>query len=277
MSAPLPAACVGPSTCRADPVDEPIGRLSVRGLTVRYGDHRALEDVDLELAAGRITALVGPSGCGKSTFLQTLNRLTDLIPGCRVEGSVRLDGAEILDPRRDLLALRRRVGMIFQKPNPFPLSIRRNFALPLREHGVRDPAEIEARTERALRAVGLWDEVASRLERAATALSGGQQQRLCIARALVLEPEVILLDEPCAALDPLSSATVEDLIASLRERYTVVVVTHNLPQARRLADHTALFGVAEGAGRVVEVADTGTFFADPRHPLARDYVAGVRG
>lgn len=263
--------------CRVDGAEVPIAGLSVRDLSVRYGDHQALEGVALDLAEGRITALVGPSGCGKSTFLQTLNRLTDLIPDCRVEGSIHLDGKEILDPRRDLLALRRRVGMIFQKPNPFPLSVRRNFTLPLREHGVRDPAEVEARIERALRDVGLWDEVADRLDRPATALSGGQQQRLCIARALVLEPEVILLDEPCAALDPLSSATVEDLIGSLRDRYTVAVVTHNLPQARRLADVTALFWVVDGAGRLVEVADTETFFTRPRHPLARDYVAGVRG
>lgn len=258
--------------------DPPRGHLSVRGLSVRYGDHQALADVDLDMAAGRITALVGPSGCGKSTFLQSLDRLTDLIPGCRVTGSVRLDGEEVLQPACDLLALRRRVGMIFQKPNPFPFSIRRNFALPLREHGIRDPAVIEERMEGALRDVGLWAEVKDRLDRPATTLSGGQQQRVCIARALVLEPEVVLLDEPCAALDPLSSATVEDRIASLRGRYTVVVVTHNLPQARRLADDTALFWVREdGVGRLLEVADTERFFEQPQHPLARDYVAGVRG
>ena len=252
-------------------------RIAVRGLTVHYGRRTALRGVDLDLEDGAVTALVGPSGCGKSTFLQTLDRLTDLISGCRVEGSIRLDGEEILDPGCDLLSLRRRVGMIFQKPNPFPLSIRRNFALPLREHGVRNRGEIADRTERALRDVGLWDEVADRLDRPATALSGGQQQRLCIARALVLEPEVILLDEPCSALDPLASAKVEDLIASLRGRYTVVVVTHNLPQARRIAQTTALFWVVEGAGQLVESADTATFFDSPSHPLTRDYVSGVRG
>jgi phosphate transport system ATP-binding protein len=244
---------------------------------VRYGEHRALEGVDLDIEADQITALVGPSGCGKSTFLQTLNRLTDGIAGCRVEGSIRLDGEDTLGPHCDPLALRRRVGMIFQKPNPFPLSIRRNFSLPLGEHGVRDPVAVETRIERALRDVGLWEEVADRLDRPATHLSGGQQQRLCIARALALEPEVVLLDEPCAALDPLSSATVEDLIGSLRGRYTVVVVTHNLPQARRLADVTALFWVVDGGGQLVEVADTETFFSRPAHRLARDYVAGVRG
>lgn len=256
---------------------EPSVKMRVRGLSVRYGDHLALRGVDLDLRQGEITALVGPSGCGKSSFLQTLDRLTDLIPGCQVDGSIRLEDQEIRDAGCDLLVLRRRVGMIFQKPNPFPLSIRRNFALPLREHGLRDRSEIERRTEKALRDVGLWDEVADRLDRPATALSGGQQQRLCIARALALEPEVVLLDEPCSALDPLASATVEDLIQSLRGRYTVVIVTHNLPQARRLAQTTALFWVVDGAGQLVEVTDTETFFTNPQHSLTRDYVAGVRG
>ncbi len=251
--------------------------LEVRDLAVSYGAQRALEGIDLDAAPGSITALVGPSGCGKSSFLQALNRLTDLIPGCTVEGSVRVDGTEILTESCDLRTLRRRIGMIFQRPNPFPLSIRKNFTLPLREHGVRDPVQIQERIQDALRAVGLWDEVSDRLDSRADTLSGGQQQRLCLARALVLEPEMVLLDEPCSALDPLAAGVVEDLIASLRGRYTVVIVTHNLSQARRLADRAALFWLVEGAGRLVEERDTETFFSQPRHRLTRDYVAGVRG
>lgn len=251
--------------------------LECEQLTVHYGKKCALRGVDFSVRPGAITALVGPSGCGKSTFLQTLNRLTDLIPGCRVEGSVRLDGSEIYDPAYDLLGLRRRVGMIFQKPNPFPLSIRRNLTLPLREHGVRDGAEIDRILEQSLRDVGLWDEVKDRLEASAMGLSGGQQQRLCIARALALSPEVILLDEPCSALDPLSSAVVEDLIASLRGRYTVLVVTHNLPQARRIAEVTALFWVEGEAGRLIEAGETAQMFEQPQHRLTREYITGVRG
>ena len=254
----------------------PAIRLECRGLTVHYGTKCALREVDFAVREGAITALVGPSGCGKSTFLQTLNRLTDLIPSCRVEGSVRLDGEEVYGTACNLLSLRRRVGMIFQKPNPFPLSIRRNLTLPLREHGLRDRTKLEEIIEQSLRDVGLWDEVKDRLEASATGLSGGQQQRLCIARALALEPEVLLLDEPCSALDPLSSAVVEDLISSLRGRYTVLV-THNLPQARRIAEVTALFWVEGGAGRLIEVGETEQFFERPEHRLTREYVTGVRG
>ncbi len=252
-------------------------RLVVQGLGVDYGHRPALRNVSLVLEDRAVTALVGPSGCGKTSFLQTLNRMTDLIPGCRVRGRIELDGEDITRAETDLLGLRRRVGMIFQKPNPFPLSIHRNFALPLREHGVRDRHEIESRIEQALRAVGLWDEVADRLQGAATELSGGQQQRLCIARALSLDPEVVLLDEPCSALDPISSGVVEDLIASLRDRYTVVIVTHNLRQARRIADHAALFWVVDGVGQLVEEAPTERFFSAPRHELTRAYVSGARG
>lgn len=257
--------------------EERAAHLEIAGLTVSYGDKHALRDVDLSIHRGAITALVGPSGCGKSTFLQTLNRLTDLIPNCCVSGSARFDGMEIHHPSCDLLTLRRRIGMIFQKPNPFPLSIYRNLALPLAEHGVRQRSEIAKRVEKTLCDVGLWDEVKDRLDAPAPSLSGGQQQRLCIARALVLEPEVILFDEPCSALDPLSSGVVEDLIASLAGRYTVLIVTHNLPQARRIADRTALFWVVEGAGTLIEVEATERFFAAPRHPLTRDYVTGTRG
>jgi phosphate transport system ATP-binding protein len=251
--------------------------LETQDLTVHYGPRPALKGVHLTVVAGEITALVGPSGCGKSTFLQSLNRLTDLIPGCRVQGSIRLAGEEILHPQCDLLALRRRVGMIFQKPNPFPLSIRRNLDLPLKEHGVGGREEREGRIETALRDVGLWEEVHDRLDASATGLSGGQQQRLCIARALVLEPRVILFDEPCSALDPLASGVVEDLIHSLKGRYTVVIVTHNLAQARRIADSTALFWAVGGAGRLVEEAATEAFFTAPAEALTREYVSGARG
>ena len=271
---PRPGLEGGPGT---DPATVAKPHLAALGVTVHYGDRCALRDVSLAFLRGTVTALVGPSGCGKSTFLQTLNRMTDLIPGCRVDGNVLLDDRDVHLPSTDLLRLRRRVGMIFQKPNPFPLSIRRNLELPLKEHGLGDPQQRQAILERSLRDVGLWDEVKDRLAAPATSLSGGQQQRLCIARALALSPEVILLDEPCSALDPLAAGVVEDLIASLRDRYTVVVVTHNLPQARRLADITALFWVVDGGGRLVENAPTDRFFEAPEHPLARDYVNGVRG
>jgi phosphate transport system ATP-binding protein len=250
--------------------------VSVEGLSVHYGTTAALRDVALRVARGRITAIVGPSGCGKSTFLAVLNRLTDLVESARVEGRVHVGGQDVRDPRCDVVALRRRVGMIFQKPNPFPLSIRRNLALPLREHGV-PRAEVPARIERALRDVGLWSEVSDRLDAPAQALSGGQQQRLCLARALALEPEALLLDEPCSALDPLSAGIVEDHIATLRERYTVILVTHDLGQARRLADDAAFFWHEDGAGRLIESGSARRVLEDPREERTRHYVRGTRG
>ena len=249
--------------------------VAIRDLSVRYSGRAALEGVDLDVAAGRVTALVGPSGCGKSSLLRAVNRLSEMVPGCSVTGSVRLDGVDVMD--LDVTRLRRRVGLIFQKPSPFPLSIRRNLTFPLREHGVRDRSEMRDRVEGALRDVGLWDEVADRLDSPARALSGGQQQRLCLARALALRPEVLLLDEPCSALDPHAGAVVEELIGGLRGRYTVVVVTHNLAQARRLADDVALLWVSKGAGRLVEVAPAAQFFAAPKNELTRAYVTGKRG
>ncbi|MCB1034826.1 MAG: phosphate ABC transporter ATP-binding protein, partial [Acidobacteria bacterium] len=201
------------------------GHLSVEGLSVFYGSRCALSGIDLSFARGSLTALVGPSGCGKSSFLQALNRLSELIPGCRVEGSVQLDGEDIHQVGFDPLALRRRVGMIFQKPNPFPLSILRNLTLPLREHGMKDRQELRRTVERVLREVGLWAEVKDRLETPAAALSGGQQQRLCIARAIAVEPEVVLMDEPCSALDPIATLKIEDLMHGLAERFTIVIVT----------------------------------------------------
>lgn len=251
--------------------------ISVSRLSVNYAGFSALREVDLEIPGGGITALVGPSGCGKTSFLHSLNRLNDLVPGCRVTGSIRLsDGTEIADPRADVLALRRRIGIVFQKPNPFPQSIHRNFEIPLREHGWKK-RDIPDRIESVLREVGLWKEVSDRLHRSALALSGGQQQRLCIARALALEPEVVLLDEPCSALDPIASGIVEDLIAALRGRYTVVIVTHNLAQARRIADHAAVFWIRGGSGMLVERGPAGEIFGNPADPDAAAYLKGARG
>jgi phosphate transport system ATP-binding protein len=249
--------------------------MGTEALSLWYGAHRALADVSISLPRGCITAVVGPSGCGKSSFLAALNRLTELVPDCRVEGKITLDGAPLAN--LPVLGLRRRVGMIFQRPNPFPLSIAENVLFPLRHHRLGDRQSRRERLEQTLRLVGLWDEVAGRLDRPAQALSGGQQQRLCLARALALEPEVLLLDEPCSALDPLSSAVVEELIDSLRGRYTVVIVTHNLAQARRLADDVAVFWHQDGAGRLIEHGRAAEVFESPTHELTRDYLRGVRG
>jgi phosphate transport system ATP-binding protein len=260
-----------PECCR------PASYIETHRLGLRYGAKQALEDVTLQISPGEITALVGPSGCGKTSFLTCLNRMTDLIPNTQVSGRIAIGALDVLSPRTPLVALRRRIGMIFQKPNPFPLSIRRNMELPLREHGLRDRDLIAHIVETALRDVGLWDEVKERLNAPALALSGGQQQRLCIARALALEPEVLLMDEPCSALDPISSGVVEDLISSLREQYTVVIVTHNLAQARRIADQVALFWVQDGAGRVIEHGPVAQIFEAPGEELTASYVKGIRG
>ncbi len=251
--------------------------MRARGLSLRYGRTPAFEDVTLDVHAGCITALVGPSGCGKTSFLGCINRITDLVPGARVSGSLHLGDVDLLDPRLDVIALRRRVGMVFQRPNPFPLSIRRNLDLPLREHGMRRRRRRDEAIEAALREVGLWEEVEDRLESPALSLSGGQQQRLCLARALVLEPEVLLMDEPCSALDPLSGAVVEELIAGLRGRVTVLIVTHNLAQARRLADWAVLFWKENGAGRLVEQGAVQHLFEAPKEALTAAYVRGRRG
>ena len=279
--APAPTASVGQvadDCCQADP-DMPPGccRMTAENVSVHYGKKRVLDDVSLAMAPGRITAIIGPSGCGKSTFLSTLNRMSDLTQGCTVTGDVRLEGESIFAPTVDLISLRRRVGMIFQKPNPFPLSIRKNIHLPLREMGIKDRTRLDEITERVIRSVGLWDEVADRLDKSAHALSGGQQQRLCIARAIALDPDVLLFDEPCSALDPISSAVVEELIASLRRQYTVVIVTHNMAQARRIAESVAVFWVKDGSGRIIESGDLEEVFEGSTNPIVQDYIRGGRG
>ncbi len=262
-----------PPTC--PPRREPC--VDIVRLCVSYHGIPALRDVTLPVHAGCVTAVVGPSGCGKSTLLIALNRLTDLVPGCTVTGRITLEGQDLHDRHVDVIALRRRVGMIFQKPNPFPLSIRKNLTFPLEHHGMRRRQEREAEAERALRRVGLWDEVKDRLDAPALSLSGGQQQRLCLARALALAPTVLLLDEPCSALDPIASGVVEDLVASLRGQYTIVIVTHNLAQARRIADDVAVFWTQDGAGTLIEHGPTASLFEAPTHELTAAYVRGMRG
>lgn len=261
----------GPACC------VPVPHLHIANLSVGYGHNIVLEGVSLDIYKGCITALIGPSGCGKTSFLSTLNRLIDLIPGATVKGTVEIAGLDVLDPHVDLLALRRRVGMIFQKPNPFPLSIRRNLELPLREHGIRNRVVLAHKVETVLKDTGLWEEVRDRLDSPALALSGGQQQRLCIARALVLEPEVLLMDEPCSALDPISSRVVEELIQRLRGRLTVVIVTHNLAQARRIANYAAFFWMTERVGKLIEFGQCRNLFETPRNKLTMAYVSGAAG
>ena len=251
--------------------------IQVRNLSLQYGNRTALEKVTLDIYRGCITALIGPSGCGKTSFLSAINRLTDLIPTCKVDGSIRIDGKDIYEPSCNVQTLRRQIGMVFQKPTPFPLSIRRNIALPLREHGITQRAQVEAITGQVLRDVGLWGEVCDRLDTAALSLSGGQQQRLCIARALALNPQILLMDEPCSALDPIASGVVEDLISRLCGRYTIVIVTHNLAQARRIANYAAFFWVRERAGQLVEFGHCQHIFETPTHELTAAYVNGTRG
>lgn len=277
----IPADPVSPYTLgdveAGPPCCEPVPLFSVRELSVAYNGHAVLDAVSLDIYKGCITALIGPSGCGKTSFLSVLNRLVDLVPGATVSGSVRLAGEDVLSPALDVMVHRRRVGMVFQKPNPFPLSIRRNLELPLREHGIRNRKILSEKIERVLRDVGLWDEVCTRLDSPAHSLSGGQQQRLCLARALVLEPEVLLMDEPCSALDPISSAVVEALIERLRGRYTVIIVTHNLAQARRIANYAAFFWMKDRVGKLVEFGRCQRMFEAPSHELTVAYIRGERG
>ena len=249
--------------------------LELQQVSVYYGNQAAIEQASLSVRAGELMALVGPSGCGKSSLLASINRMTDGIPGCRVSGTVLL-GGDALSASQDAATLRRRIGMVFQQPNPFPSSIIDNLRFPLAEHGV-PRRERDRRAEQVLRAVGLWEEVKGRLSQSALGLSGGQQQRLCIARALVLEPQVLLLDEPCSALDPVSSKVVEELIVSLKGRYTLLMVTHNLAQARRIADSVTVCWMQEGCGCVVESNACHLVFEHPSHPITAAYCAGAAG
>ena len=247
----------------------------IENLGLWYGAHAAFSDVSVSLPQNRVSAIIGPSGCGKTSFLSCLNRLDELIEGTRRQGRILWQGQDI--QAVDSVALRCQVGMIFQKPNPFPLSIRGNIELPLREHGLTHKKQRAERVEEVLRQAGLWDEVKDRLDQPALKLSGGQQQRLCIARALALRPRVLLMDEPCSALDPIASGVIEDLILELKKAYSVVIVTHNLPQARRIADFVAFFWHCDGAGRLIECGPAQTVFQNPRDPLTANYVQGRTG
>ena len=251
-------------------------RLRMRGrkLNLWYGDSQALFDVDIDIIEQQVTALIGPSGCGKSTLLRCFNRMNDLIPNFRLEGEVTLDNQNIYDPSLDVVQLRARVGMVFQKPNPFPKSIYENIAYAPRIHGIaRKGKEMDELVETSLRKAGLWNEVSDRLNEPGTSLSGGQQQRLCIARAIAVSPEVILMDEPCSALDPLATATVENLIDELKSTYTIVIVTHNMQQAARVSDYTAFMYM----GELVEFSETQKMFTNPREKRTEDYLTGRTG
>ena len=247
--------------------------LEAKNLNLWYGEHHALHDVSLSVPERSITALIGPSGCGKSTFLKTLNRMNDLIPGVRITGQVEYKGTDILASGVDVNSLRREIGMVFQKPNPFPMSIYDNVAYGPRTHGVRGKAKLDDIVERSLRGAAIWDEVKDRLKKNALGLSGGQQQRLCIARALAVEPEVLLMDEPTSALDPISTSRIEELALELKERYTIVIVTHNMQQAVRISDRTAFFLL----GELVECGETERIFSQPADKRTEDYITGRFG
>jgi phosphate transport system ATP-binding protein len=247
--------------------------MEARDLTISYGAKAAVKRVSLALPERQVTALIGPSGCGKSTFLRALNRMNDLIPGASFTGQILLDGEDVLGSHLDAVELRRRVGMVFQKSNPFPKSILENVAYGLRVAGTKDRRAIAERVERSLQGAALWDEVKDRLHESALGLSGGQQQRLCIARALAVEPEVLLMDEPASALDPIATAKIEDLIHQLKERYTIAIVTHNMQQAARVSDQTAFFYM----GELVEVGPTEQIFTNPKEQRTEDYVTGKFG
>jgi phosphate transport system ATP-binding protein len=248
-------------------------KIKAESLDFYYGPSRALKNVTIECIEKKVTAIIGPSGCGKSTFIRTINRMNDVIPGTRIEGRILLDGQDIHASDVDVVELRRRVGMVFQKPNPFPKSIYDNIAYGLRINGMRDKRAIESIVERSLQGAALWEEVKDRLDENACVLSGGQQQRLCIARALAVEPEAILFDEPCSAIDPIATAKVEDLIERLKESYTVIIVTHNMQQAARVSDYTAFMML----GELVEFGVTDKIFTNPANKLTEDYITGRFG
>nr|WP_318683340.1 phosphate ABC transporter ATP-binding protein PstB [uncultured Acetatifactor sp.] len=248
-------------------------KISVKNLNLHYGDNHALKDVNMEIKDHAITAFIGPSGCGKSTFLKCLNRMNDLVESARIEGQVLLDGEDIYDKRVDTTLLRKKVGMVFQQPNPFPMSIYDNIAYGPRLHGVKQKARLDEIVENALRGAAIFEEVKDRLKKSALGLSGGQQQRLCIARALAVEPEVLLMDEPTSALDPISTLKIEELMESLKKTYTVAIVTHNMQQAARVSDDTAFFLV----GEVVEFDSTENIFSRPKDKRTEDYITGRFG
>ena len=247
--------------------------LSVENLCLWYGSHQALKDINIEIPEKSITALIGPSGCGKSTFLKTLDRMNDLIPDVKITGSVLYKGEDIFDASVDVSELRRQVGMVFQKPNPFPMSIYDNIAYGPRTHGVRSKAKLDDIVEQSLRQAAIWDEVKDRLKKSALGMSGGQQQRLCIARALAVQPEVLLMDEPTSALDPISTSKIEDLAVELKKDYTIVMVTHNMQQAARISDKTAFFLL----GELVEYGETEQIFSMPKDKRTEDYITGRFG
>ena len=247
-------------------------KFRIENLNLYYGEFKALKNVSLSIPSEQITAFIGPSGCGKSTLLKTLNRMNDLVQGCRIEGKVMLDGEDIYG-NMDTGHLRKRVGMVFQKPNPFPMSIYDNIAFGPRTHGIRSKVKLDEIVERSLRNAAIWDEVKDRLKKSALGLSGGQQQRLCIARALAVEPEVLLMDEPTSALDPISTSKIEDLTLDLKEKYTIIIVTHNMQQALRIADRTAFFLL----GEVIEYSDTEKMFNTPEDKRTEDYITGRFG
>ena len=247
--------------------------LDIKKLNLWYGENHALKDVDMEIKRNAITAFIGPSGCGKSTFLKTLNRMNDLVPGVRIEGQVLLDGIDIYDPKVDTSMLRKKIGMVFQQPNPFPMSIYDNVAYGPRIHGIKNKAKLDRIVEESLRGAAIFDEVKDRLKKSALGLSGGQQQRLFIARALAVSPEVLLMDEPTSALDPISTLKVEELMEDLKKKYTVVVVTHNMQQAARVSDDTAFFLV----GEVIEKDSTDNIFSQPKDKRTEDYITGRFG
>ena len=247
-------------------------KFTIQDLNLYYGDFHALKDVELHLGEKEITAFIGPSGCGKSTLLKTLNRMNDLVEGCRITGKVLLDEADIYGSM-DVNLLRKRVGMVFQKPNPFPMSVYDNIAYGPRTHGVRSKLKLDDIVEQALRNAAIWDEVKDRLKKSALGLSGGQQQRLCIARALAVQPEVLLMDEPTSALDPISTSKIEDLAVELKKEYTIIIVTHNMQQAARISDKTAFFLL----GEVIEYGETGQVFSLPRDKRTEDYITGRFG
>jgi phosphate transport system ATP-binding protein len=274
---PRPEVAETPAPVTAAP--DQTGRIEIEGLNLYYGAFRAVRDITMTIEPRSVTAIIGPSGCGKSTFIRSLNRMHEVTPGARVEGSVRLDGIDVYDPEVDPVQLRRVVGMVFQRPNPFPtMSIFDNVAAGLRLTGRLSRGHVQEVVERSLRRAALWDEVKDKLKANGTSLSGGQQQRLCIARALAVDPEVILMDEPASALDPIATLRIEELIAELRETYTIVIVTHNMQQASRVSDRTAFFTMGEErAGYLVESGETVKIFTNPVEQLTEDYVSGRFG